>query len=93
MKNFIKCLLLGLANILVSISTVYAIMIGIMAFIDIPNYKGFLVIGMLFVSIILFLIGIYFLYILGCALDNHRKYLKNQERNKEEDKQCQNKTL
>ena len=93
MKNFFKCLLLGLANILVSISAVYAIMVGIMAFIDIPNHKGFLVIGMLFVSIILFLIGIYFLYILGYALDNHRKYLKNQERNKEEDKQCQNKTL
>ena len=68
-------------------------MIGIMAFIDIPNHKGFGAIGMLFTSIILFLLGTCFVCTLGRVVNNNQIYVQNQERNKKEDVQCQSKIL
>ena len=88
MKKFFKNILLGLFSVLISLSSIGAFIVSVMSFIEIPNLKGFLVLGMTFLGIILFLIGVFFIYVLGMVISNSREYIKQQE---EERKQCQNK--
>ena len=59
MKKFFKNILLGLFSVLISLSSIGAFIVSVMSFIEIPNLKGFLVLGMTFLGIILFLIGVF----------------------------------
>lgn len=88
MKRFFKNILLGLFSVLISLSSIGTFIVSVMSFIEIPNLKGFLVLGVTFLGIILFLIGVYFTYVLGEVISNSREHIKQQE---EERKQCQNK--
>ena len=83
MKKFFKLLLLGLGQIFISLTTIGAILLGIIAFTDIPNQTGFIVVGMLAISILSISFGIGLLYLSGDVLNVYRERNKNQQYNKE----------
>lgn len=80
MKRFINIILLGLSNILISIMAIIFVVLSVMLLIEIVNIKGFLVIGLLFSSILLIVFGFLLIYFLGYMIKNGQENLKRQDK-------------